>query len=112
MSTSQQALGDALRSLPTTARVWLYAVYGLIGTALAVAPQLGIADLGPVTLTQVLQVYAFLAPVMGSIAYANTKESDPYGGLAARAGYDPRDFRENVDLATFAPVGRAEEVYG
>ena len=108
MSTAQQALGDALRSLPKTVRVWLYAVFGLLGTALAVAPQVGIADLGPLTLTEALQVYAFLAPAMASIAVSNAKRSVP----ADPSPRDYRHYREEADIASFAPVGSSAEVYG
>ena len=109
MSVSLQPLGDALRSLPKPVRVWLYAVFSLVGAGLGVAAQVGLTDLGPVTVDQVLPWYILLVPVMGSIAVSNTKGPEPWGGST---GYDPRDFHEDADLASFAPVGGEAEVYG
>jgi hypothetical protein len=97
------SVADVLRGLPASVRKTIYSVLALVGAALAACVALGIEQIGPVTVDRLLQVYAYLSPLMGAVAVANVApvEGDP--GLM--------DFDEDVDLSSFEPVGDESEVF-
>ena len=94
---------DLLRSLPSKVRRTIYTVLALLGLALATCDFLGINDLGPISLDQALQMYAYISPAMGVVAVAN---------VGKPAEEPVSEFDEDVDLSAFEPVGSEEEVYG
>ncbi|MGH3362863.1 MAG: hypothetical protein ACRDOM_10445 [Nocardioides sp.] len=103
--TPTRLLSESLQRLPEPLRKALYSILGLIGAALAVCAGFGIEELGPVTLTQALEVYVFLSAATGGVAFANVgdKSTEP----AALS-----DFDEDVDLSSFEPVGHVDDVFG
>ena len=93
-----------LQSLPEPARKILYSVLGLVGLALAIFTVAGIDDLGPITLTQALEAYTLLSVATGGVAVANVGTSNRAPELS--------DFDEDVDLASFEPIGHVDDVFG
>ena len=96
-----QIMSNALRALPGPLRQFVYAVFAIVGVALGLCQVLDVTDLGPVTLAQALQVYAYLAPISGVLAVANVNQPDT----------EQVDFDEDADLSSFEPVGDVEDVY-
>ena len=96
-----------LQDLPAPLRKSLYALITVAGLVLAILETLDVSDLGPITMTQALQIYAFLSPVVGAVAVANVKkpvvESPGLGELVQ--DYD-------LDMSGFEPVGDMDDVYG
>lgn len=103
--TPTRLLSEALQRLPEPLRKTLYSVLGLVGAALAVCAVAGIDDLGPITLKEALEAYAFLSAATGSVALANV-------GNPSSEGAEFSDFDEDVDLSTFEPIGHVADVYG
>jgi hypothetical protein len=101
-------LTDALQALPSAVRKTIYSLLALAGVALAICNMTGVEDLGPLTLSQALQVYAYLSPVMGAVAVANVGQRAPKAPESAELS----DFEEDVDLSSFEPVGLVSDVYG
>ena len=98
-----QTLTGALQQLPPQVRTMLYTLLGLAGIVLAICSVSGIDDLGPVTLSQALEVYAFLSAATGGLAVANVKN---------KPTVEVTGFDEDADLSTFEPVGLVTDVYG
>jgi hypothetical protein len=94
---------DVLRGLPAGVRKTIYSVLALVGAGLAACVALGIEEIGPVTVDRLLQVYAYLSPLMGAVAVANVA---PVGDDQALMDVD-----EDVDLSSFEPVGDESEVF-
>jgi hypothetical protein len=94
---------DVLRALPRGVRKTIYSVLALVGAALAALVALGVEEIGPVTVDRMLQVYAYLSPLMGVVAVANVA---PSGGEEVFP-----DFDEDVDLSSFEPVGSESDVF-
>ena len=96
-----------LQELPPPLRKTLYTIITIVGLVLAILETLDVSDLGPITMTQALQIYAFLSPVVGAVAVANVKkpvvESSGLGELVQ--DYD-------LDMSGFEPVGDMDDVYG
>ena len=98
--TPAQLLTDALQKLPTIVRSTLYTVLGLAGAVLAVCSMAGVDEIGSVSMTQLLEVYAFLSAATGGIAVANVqpaREQEPRRRPrhAPRPGEEPdRDRRD------------------
>jgi hypothetical protein len=103
--TPIQSLTDLLRSLPSGVRRGIYTTIVLLGAVLAVLNASGVSTLGPMTMTEALQVYAYLSPLAGVVAVANV--SKPAADTADYQAYD-----DDVDLSSFEPVGDVEDVYG
>lgn len=99
-------LAGALQKLPPPLRATLYTLLGLVGVVLAVCSVSGVDELGPVTLTQALEVYAFLSAATGGVAVANVQPG-PTAQPADLTGFD-----EDADLSSFEPVGLVTDVYG
>jgi hypothetical protein len=103
---SLTSAADLLRGLPRGVRKAIYTVLALLGAALAVCVGIGVEDIGPVTVERLLQVYAYLSPVMGAVAVANVApgatDSDPAGFTT---------FDEDADLSSFEPVGDESDVF-
>ena len=97
------ATADLLRSLPPGVRKTIYSVLALVGAALAGCVAIGIKDLGPVTVDRLLQVYAYLSPLMGVVAVANVTPGESDQSLL--------DFDEDVDMSSFEPVGDESDVF-
>ncbi|WP_372728200.1 hypothetical protein [Nocardioides sp.] len=101
--TSVQMLQGALQALPRNVRKTLYSALVLLGAGLSACAAAGITDLGPVSVTRALQIFAALSPAAGVVAVANVGKPDQ--------GYVVTD-EEDVDLSAFEPIGPAEDVYG
>lgn len=103
--TPTRLLSESLQRLPEPLRKTLYSILGLIGAALAVCAALEINDLGPITLTQALEAYAFLSAATGGVAFANVgdKSTEPV---------PISEFDEDVDLSSFEPIGHVDDVFG
>jgi hypothetical protein len=99
-----QALTDLLRRLPQGLRKTIYSVLALLGALLATLVAFGVSDLGPISLTRALELYAYVSPAIGVVAVAN---------VAATPAQEPvAEFDEDVDLSAFEPVGSEDDVYG
>lgn len=99
-----QSLTGALQQLPPPLRTMLYSLLGLAGIVLAICSVSGVDDLGPVTLTQALEVYAFLSAATGGLAVANVQNKPT---IEVTSSFD-----EDADLSSFEPVGLVTDVYG
>lgn len=108
--TAMQPLTDLLRSLPSGVRKTLYALIVVLGAVLAILDAAGVTDLGPITVDQALQIYAYVSPVAGVVAVANVGRPSTAAEAEAEAGMPAYD--EDADLSSFQPVGDVEEVYG
>jgi hypothetical protein len=101
------ALQSLLQSLPPRVRQTLYWLVTGVGAALFVLQYVGVDDLGPVTMTQALQAYALVSPLVGAVAVANVKkpavESTGLGDLVQD---------HDLDMSGFEPVGDMDDVYG
>jgi hypothetical protein len=95
---------DMLRGLPRGVRKAIYSVLALVGAALAACVAIGIKDVGPVTVDRLLQVYAYLSPLMGAVAVANVTPGDSDPALFT-------DFDEDADMSSFEPVGDESDVF-
>lgn len=95
---------DLLRDLPRGVRKAIYSVLALAGAALAACVAVGIKDIGPVTVDRLLQVYAYLSPLMGAVAVANVMPGDTDPALLG-------DFDEDADMSSFEPVGDESDVF-
>ena len=98
-----QALTDLLRRLPQGLRKTIYSALLLLGALLATLVAFGVSDIGPVSLTRALELYAYVSPAVGVVAVANVDKP---------AEESPAEFDEDVDLSAFEPVGSEDEVYG
>ncbi len=103
--TPTRLLSDALHRLPEPLRKTLYSILGLVGAVLAVCAMFGIDELGPVTLVQALEAYAFLSAATGGVAFANV-------GNKAADTVELTAFDEDVDLSSFEPIGHVDDVFG
>lgn len=104
--TPTRLLSESLQRLPGPVRKTLYSILGLIGAALAVCSAFDINDLGPITLAQALEAYAFLSVATGGVAFANV------GDTSTEPAAEVTEFDEDVDLSSFEPIGHVEDVYG
>ena len=98
-----QALTDLLRRLPQGLRKTIYSALALLGALLATLVAFGVSDIGPVSLTRALELYAYVSPAIGVVGGANVNKP---------AEESPAEFDEDVDLSAFEPVGSEDEVYG
>jgi len=100
------ALQSLLQGLPPRVRQTLYWLVTGVGATLFVLQYVGVDDLGPITMTQALEAYALVSPLVGAVAVANVKKSvDDSPGLG--------DLQDNdLDMAEFEPVGDMDDVYG
>jgi hypothetical protein len=96
-----------LQDLPPQLRKTLYYLVTIFGLTLGILQAVDVNELGPITMTQALQAYAFLSPLVGAVAVANVKkpavESTGLGDLVQ--DYD-------LDMSGFEPVGDMDDVYG
>jgi hypothetical protein len=99
-----QALTDLLRRLPQGLRKTIYSVLALLGALLATLVAFGVSDLGPISLTRALELYAYVSPAIGVVAVANVTATPAEEAVA--------EFDEDVDLSAFEPVGSEDDVYG
>jgi hypothetical protein len=100
-----------LQDLPAPLRKTLYALVTIFGLTLGILQSVGVSDLGPLSMTQALQVYAYLSPLVGAVAVANVKKpaADP-GVESAGLGDLVQDYE--LDMSAFEPVGDMDDVYG
>lgn len=93
-----------LRDLPAPLRKTIYTVLALIGAVLAGLVAAGVDTIGAFTVDRMLQVYAYLSPLMGVVAVANVTpgEGDELPLL---------DFDEDSDTSSFEPVGDESDVF-
>ena len=96
-----------LQELPAPLRKTLYAVVTIVGLVLAILQTLDVSDLGPLTMTQALQIYAFLSPLVGAVAVANVSKP-----VVESTGLGELVQDHDLDMAAFEPVGQSEDVYG
>jgi hypothetical protein len=95
---------DLLRGLDPRVRKTIYTVLAAVGAVLAGLVAAGVDDLGPLTVDQLLQVYAYLSPLMGVVAVANvTPGEDDEATLL--------DFDEDADVSSFEPIDDESEVF-
>ena len=93
-----------LRDLPPGLRKAIYTVLALTGAVLAALVGAGVEDLGPVTVDRLLQVYAYLSPLMGVVAVANVTPGEGEDRMLM-------DFDEDADMSSFEPVGDENDVF-
>ena len=74
---------------------------------LGILQSLDVNDLGPLTMTQALQVYAFLSPLVGAVAVANVNKPP-----VESAGLGELVQDNDLDMSAFEPVGDIDDVYG
>lgn len=104
-----------LRDLPAPVRKALYVLVTLLGLTLGVLQAVDVSEIGPLTMTQALQVYAFLSPLAGVVAVANVGRAagDPGADTAmGSAALGDLVADHDIDLSAFEPVGGIDEVYG
>jgi ABC-type transporter Mla maintaining outer membrane lipid asymmetry permease subunit MlaE len=97
---------DLLRRLPQNVRRTIYTFLTLVGAALALCGYLGVDNIGSLSLDAAFKSYATLSPLIGGVALANVGASGKTAEVAAFGAFD-----EDVDLASFEPVGDASEVF-
>jgi hypothetical protein len=95
---------DLLRGLHPRIRKTIYTVLAAVGAVLAGLVAAGIKDLGPLTVDQLLQAYAYLSPLMGVVAVANVTPGE--GDEASLL-----DFDEDADVSSFEPIDDESEVF-
>jgi hypothetical protein len=100
-----------LQELPAPVRKTLYALIAIVGLVLAILQTLDVNDLGPLTMTQALQIYAFLSPLVGAVAVANVSKPAP-GSMVEAAGLGELVQDYDLDMSAFEPVGEIADVYG
>jgi hypothetical protein len=93
-----------LRDLPPGIRKTIYTVLALAGAVLAGLVAAGVDDLGPVTVDRMLQVDAYLSPLMGVVAVANVTPGENDERMLL-------DFDEDADVSSFEPVGDENDVF-
>lgn len=93
-----------LRDLPAPVRKTIYTLLALVGAVLAGLVAVGVDEVGSLTVDRMLQVYAYLSPLMGVVAVANVTpgEGDEQALL---------DFDEDSDVSSFEPVGDESDVF-
>jgi hypothetical protein len=96
-----------LQELPPPLRKTLYALVTIVGLVLAILQTLDVNDLGPLTMTQALQVYAYVSPLVGAVAVANVKKP-----VVESAGLGELVQEYDLDMSAFEPVGDMDDVYG
>ena len=98
------ASAELLRNLPPGVRKTIYTVLALAGAVLAALVAIGEDKVGSVTVKQLLQIYAYLSPLMGVVAVANVTPGE--------GEQQPLlDFDEDVDASSFEPVGDESDVF-
>ena len=97
------ASAELLRNLPPGVRKTIYTVLALAGAVLAALVAIGEDKVGSVTVKQLLQIYAYLSPLMGVVAVANVTPGEGEQALV--------DFDEDVDASSFEPVGDESDVF-
>jgi hypothetical protein len=102
--TSIQAL---LQGLPAPLRQTLYSLITILGLTLGLLQSMDVNDLGPLTMTQALQIYAFLSPLVGAVAVANVHKPP-----ADASGLGDLVEDNDLDMSAFEPVGDMDDVYG
>lgn len=95
---------DLLRGLHPRVRKTIYTVLAVVGVVLAGLVAAGVEDLGSLTVEQLLQVYAYLSPLMGVVAVANVTPGE--GDEATLL-----DFDEDADVSSFEPIDDESEVF-
>lgn len=93
-----------LRDLPPGARKTIYTVLALAGAVLAGLVAAGVEEIGSVTVDRLLQVYAYLSPLMGVVAVANVTPGEGEDRMLL-------DFDEDADVSSFEPVGDESDVF-
>jgi len=96
-----------LQGLPTPLRKALYVIITIAGLVLAILESFDVTEIGPVTMTQALQAYAYLSPLVGAVAVANVKKAPVE---SAGLGEMVQDY--DLDMSGFEPVGDMDDVYG
>ncbi len=96
-----------LQDLPAPLRKTLYWLVTIFGLVLAILQSADVTDLGPLTMTQAFQIYAFLSPLVGAVAVANVNKPT---GDSAGLGELVQDY--DLDMSAFEPVGDIDDVYG
>jgi hypothetical protein len=96
-------IAGALQRLPASARRTLYSIVSLAGLVLAVVQLLGWEDLGPITVTRALQLYALLSPAVGVVAVANVSSPTSDG-----EGFD-QDVDDGLDFSSFVPAAQDDD---
>ncbi len=93
-----------LRDLPAPVRKTIYTLLALVGAVLAGLVAVGVDKVGSLSVDRMLQVYAYLSPLMGVVAVANVTpgEGDEQALL---------DFDEDSDVSSFEPVGDESDVF-
>ena len=101
------AIQAQLQALPAPLRQTLYSLVTILGLTLGVLQAIDVNDLGPLTMTQALQAYAFLSPLVGAVAVANVNKPP-----VESAGLGELVEDNDLDMSAFEPVGDIDDVYG
>lgn len=96
-----------LQDLPRPVRRTLYWIVSILGLLLGVLQAVDVTDLGPITMAQALQAFAFLSPFAGFVAVANVSKPSAVEDSAGLG-----DLVQGMDLSAFEPVGAIDDVYG
>lgn len=122
MSTANAVAPTAqslLRDLPAPVRKALYVLVTLLGLALGILQAVDVSEIGPLTMTQALQVYAFLSPLAGVVAVANVGRpsaegaaGSPVDSVIGSAALGDLVGEHGIDMSAFEPVGDMDDVYG
>jgi hypothetical protein len=97
-----------LQELPAPLRQTLYTLITILGLTLGILQSIDVNNLGPLTMTQALQIYAFLSPLVGAVAVANVNKPVPTDS----AGLGELVQDNDLDMSAFEPVGDIDDVYG
>jgi hypothetical protein len=95
---------ELLRRLPPRVRKTIYTVLAGVGALLGSLVAAGVKELGPLTVDQLVEWYAYLSPVLGVVAVANVTPGE--GDEATLL-----DFDEDADASSFEPIGDESEVF-
>ena len=95
---------ELLRRLHPRVRRTIYTVLAGVGAVLAALVAAGIKDLGPITVDRLVELYAYVSPLMGVVAVANVTPGE--GDEATLL-----DFDEDADASSFEPIVDESEVF-
>lgn len=97
-------VAELLRRLHPSVRKTIYTVLAGVGAVLGSLVAAGVKDLGPWTVDQLVEWYAYLSPLMGVVAVANVTPGE--GDEATLL-----DFDEDADASSFEPIVDESEVF-
>jgi hypothetical protein len=100
--TPVQLFSDFLRRLPAGFRKTLYSVLIAFGGLLAGLVALGYDEIGSISLVRALEIYTYLSPAIGVVAFTNVGNT--------QESVDP-EVDDEVDISAFEPIGSEDDVF-